>query len=270
MLNFGFGEYEPRDKGHSQHIARSILLDRIAACAPEVLDDLRQTAYGLFIEGGLDEWNGPNLRALWNDLEYFCTTPDADKFPASFRYSTGSATAQTWQALYFEIEDWQTRHHLEPFPWIRERAFFTVSKWFFPIRNEWSYETVCFTEFNLPDLNLIIPGWEPVSTTKTQFITMARDRFAKALTDYIATAEAEVERSGEYVKTTDKNGNSHFEWLVRFQIQEWTLEKIMGDYKVNSAQTVSKGIQEAKKLLGVKSDGRSARNKSTFSPTRKS
>jgi len=89
--------------------------------------------------------------------------------------------------------------------------------------------------------------WNPRRETRAQ----ARHRILAELTTKVDQAlEGEEKRAqlGGLERAPLKQQGDHFEWLVRYQIQGWSHNKIAREYKT-FRQTVAEGINSASELL---------------------
>lgn len=269
MVNVGFGEYVPIGEDVTRWVARVIFLDKIRDCAPEVLEYLDKNLFPLLIEGRLNDLGEIELDQLWGTLKTLKPEEMMEIVNRPHFYPSYSIDEKIeWISICRELKEWQSQFHLDHFPWILERAFFTLKKWSSVhedrLKRRWHYGRVHFPEPDAQPFTIAIRGYEPSSMLKSKFVKNAKSAFEKALADHISAAEKNLEESGNYTKTKKKHSEDHFEWLVRLQVQKWTLKKIRSHYHLNSEQTVSKGIRGAENLLGVKTQRQGGKNRSTF------
>ncbi|NHN33158.1 hypothetical protein [Paenibacillus agricola] len=110
-------------------------------------------------------------------------------------------------------------------------------------------------------------GWDPRSETWKDFENQLDEWFSAYKRMYRERSEKLLENNG-YVKSKEKRSLEHFKWLVRYQIQNWTLKEITDHYSEESddilnEDTIWKGIKSTSEqvFLTLRSPNKSGRPK---------
>lgn len=160
------------------------------------------------------------------------------------------------RALEGWINEWLKRWNLPE--WMSEQAEMTL--WFW-VQNpkyandeplEWGIMGVSPATFCFPSEPLTIDqqyNWDVHFETKEA----ARERIladlARRVDEYLdRTAEAAT--NAGLMKTKDLRQPLHFEWLVRYQVQGWSQDRIALEYDVGK-DTVNKALHDKAKALGI-------------------
>jgi hypothetical protein len=95
-------------------------------------------------------------------------------------------------------------------------------------------------------------GWDPRAQSWTEF----EEEMDKKFTIYKKLYKEATQRfmtDNGYVKTKEKRNYNHFMWLMRYQVQYWTLKKIAEEYssenEILNELTISKGIKSAADIV---------------------
>ncbi|WP_171644243.1 hypothetical protein [Paenibacillus phytorum] len=96
-------------------------------------------------------------------------------------------------------------------------------------------------------------GWDPRKVPWKEFEEQMDDWFVKYKMMYRDRTENLLEQQG-YIKSKEKRNLEHFEWLVRFQVQCWSLKEIADYYseesnEILSEDTISRGIKSTAELI---------------------
>jgi hypothetical protein len=98
-------------------------------------------------------------------------------------------------------------------------------------------------------------AWDPRNDTWTEFEKMLDAAYKKYKELYRSRTEAYMERLG-YIEGKEKRNLEHFEWLVRYQIQEWEIRNIADHYskknKVIGEDTIQKALKNTAVSVGLK------------------
>src|SRR5690606_29055587 len=98
-------------------------------------------------------------------------------------------------------------------------------------------------------------GWDPRLETWKDFETRIDTAYKAYKSLYKKRTMLYMEKHG-YVEGRPKRNKQHFEWLVRYQIQEWAVRDIAdfysNDNKIVSEDTVRKALKNASDLLELK------------------
>lgn len=97
-------------------------------------------------------------------------------------------------------------------------------------------------------------GWDPRNDTWGEFEKKLDAAYKKYKELYRERTEAHLERKG-YVEGKEKRNKEHFEWLVRYQIQNWTVKEIADYYskddKILSEDTIKKALSNTASMVGL-------------------
>jgi hypothetical protein len=98
-------------------------------------------------------------------------------------------------------------------------------------------------------------GWQPHWKSRASFLGELREDFELAARKYMKAREEEATRRGFEPAPMKKaqlgaNALQHFEWLVRFQVEGWTHERIKDEYG-RSRSSVTTAIRETANLIGL-------------------
>jgi hypothetical protein len=98
-------------------------------------------------------------------------------------------------------------------------------------------------------------GWDPRQDTWTEFEGMLDEAFKKYKKLYRKRTEDFMLKNG-YIEGQEKRNIEHFQWLVRYQIQGWSIKEIADKYssldKIVSEDVVNKALHNTAKLVGLK------------------
>jgi len=98
-------------------------------------------------------------------------------------------------------------------------------------------------------------GWDPRLETWKEFEARIDTAYKTYKNLYKKRTMLYMEKHG-YIEGKPKRNKQHFEWLVRYQIQEWTVKDIADFYskdeKIVSEDTVRKALNNVSELLELK------------------
>lgn len=97
-------------------------------------------------------------------------------------------------------------------------------------------------------------GWDPRMDTWSEFEENIDALYKKYKELYKARTESYMEEQG-YIEGKQKRNKNHFEWLVRYQIQEWSIKEIADHYSkentILAEDTIKKALISTAKLLDL-------------------
>lgn len=98
-------------------------------------------------------------------------------------------------------------------------------------------------------------GWDPRVETWSEFEEDLDATFKKYKQLYKVRTRLFMEQHG-YTEGKEKRNKEHFEWLVRYQLQEWSIKKIADYYSTKNTtlveDTVRKAVTSTAKLIGLR------------------
>ncbi|MCH5460943.1 hypothetical protein [Bacillus cereus] len=102
-------------------------------------------------------------------------------------------------------------------------------------------------------------GWDPRMYSWSEFEKKLDLAYKKYKELYRERTENFMKENG-YVEGKEKRNMDHFDWLVRYQIQEWNTKEIADYYSTNkkviSEDTISKALHNTASLVGFKLRGK--------------
>ena len=214
-----------------QHRGRELFLSAVAAVAPEALAALERDV-------------GPAARNA--------EPPD------------DSVDFERWFAAQVEplLTPWQKRWNLGE-SWVRTAAVQTLNDWsaeegLKTIREVWpAMDSLTADLSGYKEQEFIFTAIPWISYQETRKAAEARLR--GAFDDYLGGYLDAVEKADQargMVRSPEKRGrrgekpDMHFEWLARFQVQEWSYGKIASYYQV-SPRAVEDAVRETSELIGL-------------------
>lgn len=98
-------------------------------------------------------------------------------------------------------------------------------------------------------------GWDPRIETWSEFEETLDDAFKKYKQLYKERTQLLMEEHG-YTEGKHKRNKEHFEWLVRYQLQEWSINEIADYYSTKNTilveDTIRKALTSTAKLIGLR------------------
>ncbi len=287
-LRLGLGDYEWSAPGSvSERDGQTLFLQAVRFCVPSVWEDLKETVYAKF-ESALNE-----ARTRYGDhvltdttsqeLQYFFGPEELDPKAEHFLSKYGALLAQdplAWTrprrleldyptevegnyfpylaALHTSVLEWARRWHLED-EWCFEVAQRTMDRW---------YESESAKAHLALDLNAAVwsplltdderafelgfVGWDPSIERREEAEARARITFEMAMKQAFDAAQAASEEQGLRA-TPVKRQPQHFQWLARYQVQEWNRPQIARYYLNDETliDTVRDGLRTTAELIGL-------------------
>jgi hypothetical protein len=235
-MRAGLGEFfEPGSDAEPTWVARQWFLAAVERLAPEVLDGLRHDVLPVYRD--VNEGAGSHEAVIEADDE----TPWLEIVQEP-RYAA-------WAPLIDALVKWAQPYHLDA-NWIIYRALLTLQHWGESGQvSGWQHAP---RSGSLPLLEGELHyqfrhlAWVPLMWTRSHYEGMVRKAFEQHLTAYLdnletAAIERGLKRTPEW-RTRDQSPGRHFEWLVRWQVQRWTLQQIANPESVGR-QTVRDALQ---------------------------
>lgn len=97
-------------------------------------------------------------------------------------------------------------------------------------------------------------AWDPRNDTWVEFEKMLDSAYKKYKELYRSRTEVYMENMG-YLKGKEKRNLDHFEWLVRYQFQNWSIKEIADYYskekKVLGEDTIKKAISSTADIVNI-------------------
>lgn len=239
-------EYQDPSEGDQattvQH-ARLVFLSRIERVAPDVLTTLRDGVLPQFSSwrvAGAEPWYFMAACARW---------PSLHAMPQSEPLAAFTAALEAWAARWRLTDEW-----------LKDDALSTLRTWHeFP--QTLTYKPLHFhsTGWGGAVLELDMPPCLPFEPTMETW-----DAFAARVEEWTRQNRQSAQRLAKdhgLEAGPEKRGKDpalHFEWLVRYQCQGWTHERIATEYEAPSSpdglrarSTVTKALKETAKLIGL-------------------
>jgi hypothetical protein len=98
--------------------------------------------------------------------------------------------------------------------------------------------------------------WYPQYESRAEISRWLRKQFEQDLTAYLDACETTMEAAG-LVRAPKKyprlrgDARQHLDWLVRFQVQEWSQTRIAQHYERGNAKTVADALRKTATLIGL-------------------
>ena len=149
---------------------------------------------------------------------------------------------------------WGGRYHLEDH-WALDIALSTLSHygkglktvdvgWAFPSHGVRSPVNAAEQRFTFTH-----PGWDPAFRTRRHINTEIRHLFNDALREHLAQIE-KLTRERGWLPTPSKREECHFDWLVHYQVKEWTITQIAKHYGAGR-KTVAGALTDTAEHIGL-------------------
>lgn len=98
-------------------------------------------------------------------------------------------------------------------------------------------------------------SWDPRNNTWSEFEKGIDEAYKKYKELYRARTESIMKQQG-YIEGKEKRSKEHFEWLVRYQIQKWTIKEIADHYskdrKIYTEDAIKKALISTSKITQIK------------------
>ncbi len=287
-LRLGQGDYEWTAPGTaSEWDGQQLFLQAVRVCEPRVWEDLRNVPYSKF-EAALNTARsryGDHVLAeiTPQELQYFSGTEELDPKSEHYLSVQNSLLAENplaWTrprrleldyptevegdyfpylaVLHESVLEWARRWHLGD-EWCLEVAQRTMSLW---------YESELARERLSLDVNfamwyplltddertveLRLYGWDPSMERREDAEVRVRTTFENAMKQAFDQAQQLAQQRG-LRSTPVKRQSQHFEWLARYQVQEWNQADIAGFYLGDKSKplvdTVRDGLRTTAELI---------------------
>ncbi|HAI20687.1 MAG TPA: hypothetical protein DCM14_02090 [Clostridiales bacterium UBA8153] len=227
------GEYYQPEEGGALGEAYAPFLHAVERLCPEVLKSLRDE-----VRESLESLEDEDLLSFWRSEDRY---PDelileawAERFNINVPWILGVAndTLEVW---------WKHPDTMEPLQWMW---------WLGP-----GYPRACaWLELRTAPFTFGGEAWLPIKERRQVFVERTRAAFERELGAYVEGIGRLAQDAG-LEKTPEKRKLVHFDWLVHYQVQGWSMRKIADHYSgegVLSEDTIAKGVRQAAKLVGLK------------------
>lgn len=252
----GFGEYfHPTLFDKATLYARLEFIGKIEELAQTVLTDLAQSVR-------------PDYEQLRNVTEASELLLLNAEMLRHFAHDNQHEFAPLWRAL----EAWIKRHNLDA-DWVRDMALRTLFHWTGRIVASRGIK-LHFSAPILPNLVTVEEapfvlsdfGWIITNETRKAFVARITAEFNSYLAGYLRRVENRAKETG-WIKTPqirksekDSDAFRHFEWLVRWQCQQWTTTKIAKEYGLGNPRKP----KSAKGSTGTAAANRNSGQRSSY------
>ncbi|MEX2109079.1 MAG: hypothetical protein WD802_00550 [Gemmatimonadaceae bacterium] len=221
----GFGEYShPTLFDKAKLYAQLEFIQKIEEVAQEVLVDLAESVRP----------NYEGVRTLMDESELL-------SLDAKTLRSRAKNARNEFAALLASLEAWIEKHSLDA-DWVRNMVLRTLFHW--TGRDVVGGPPLRFTAPISAKKAEMIPqpflfsdfGWKITNETRKAFGQRIKAEFNSSLAGYLTRVEQSAEKAGwtktPEIRKSGKDSDSfrHFEWLVRWQCQNWTTVKIAKKY----------------------------------------
>ncbi len=262
MKRIGVGEYDTVDGFHTLRSSRGLFLHRAATLVPELLPSLAKAIESLPVEtfelpvyaddGAGDEWLVEGLS----------------------RFERFRTAIMPWQNRWHLTDDWISEELHSALCWITGNLRATErvgAAWkYFDLERVRPFSAIYpptgglpgTTGFQhslakpLPPLFAFHGRWYPQYEFRADISRWLRKQFEQELTAYLDAVEKQMKTAG-LVKTPKKCPRSggdtmqHFDWLVCFQVQEWSHHLIGQHYGRLDDKTVADALRKTATLIGL-------------------
>ena len=247
----GLGEYERRGRSFLE-VARMLFLKAVQKVEPKVLENLQDGPFKVFLRGPVTADELPDALKQWLKQWHFPCPPEDD----DWCFQRALDTLQAWRThREWRGKQWAPARAplyvqaIDP----RELAFSFTLKEPDPTKSE--RET--------------LDWWEPQIERKADATSRVDKAFQQAWKAHVEKVEHLFTRGVKkrpseeqldwpvgdwpvgHERTPQKRALEHFEWLARYQVQEWSYEEIRRHYDLLQRKTVEAGVKDAKALVGL-------------------
>jgi hypothetical protein len=238
-LKLGIGDFYCQGFGNPVIIhAQAFFWGTIEKKAIEVIKDLKENVFEEY--KSIKDFPFESLRLSYSDFVF-----EPDKFYFFYKYK------EYLEPFRISLLKWTQRYNLLD-EWLLEKAFRTLFYWsnadFFEhnIANVASCTIGWFDESQFPKFEF--RQWNPLMETWSYY----QQKLEKAAGSYKKEIEKIMSTSycGIYTKTPVIKKSEQFEWLVRFQVKNWSYSKIARYYfQINPTDESYKANIESKKSV---------------------
>jgi hypothetical protein len=248
------GEFDTTDYALSRFGAQQLFLRTIKVLMPEVLDDLRNDCYQVYLATKLPEYHWRVMPNVWVDI-YNNQISDGEQFLLPLRES---------------IWSWSKRWNLDT-DWCRARIFFTLVTWATPRTaytyskeegekiieitdkcEDWSYGEMYWGDANINIEEFIFKSiWNPLYMSRSGVDRTTRAYFEKEWTEYLDKIEERFYQKNDARRSLYSPKQEHFNWLVKYQIKCMSAELIFAEEnpKIYASRKKEGGISEHTKFI---------------------
>lgn len=248
------GEYvEPGEASPAVLKGRRRFLRIVGQCVPAVLETLGGDVYRALVEGARSKGAAPS--EVLDMVRYLHPISNLD-------YGREFAGA---------LERWQTQWNLVE-PWVWEAAVASLSRWDSALRRHpdsaltepifwpglWANGWLDPLQFsaNHQHFRFEHSWWLPTKLSRATYQEQIRAAFEDELRAYIDRVEALADAAGlrKVKRKRPRRGETpelHFEWLARFQVQEWTHKEIAERYRNVDPKTVAAACRNVSEMIGL-------------------
>jgi hypothetical protein len=237
-----------RDPRHdmAQYVLRRAFLRKVDEIAPGVCRDLLDSVFSAYRNASSTD----HLFVRWNLL-----SEKRSSFAKELREA---------------LRAWGRRHNLTD-DWLFDIALRTLSNWqeweeatrergdsedpWHPTRPS-SFADPLFVDIACGDFRFRHDAWVPTWEPWQEYHHAARAKFEEALRQYREEQERIAKQGGFVLSPEKREIERHLEWLVRFQVTNWTYKKIVDENTGRRAASldirgVQRAVHDAAELLGL-------------------
>lgn len=185
-----------------------------------------------------------NLKKEWSITNVIYEEDEAEILKEHISF--GKLFPFIFSPTVFNIHDWSSETNLKPSAEDYEYLFseYKINLMLSSSKEAEQPKDFCFGE-----------GWDPRTTTWSDFEKSMDSAYKKYKKLYKERTKSYMAENG-YVEGTQKRNKEHFEWLVRYQIQGWSIQEIADFYstekKTLAEDTIRKGLSATAKVLDLK------------------
>jgi hypothetical protein len=248
MLRLGNGEFESQEEGRvppSVHHARDLFLETLSKMIPEVLSDLYDNAFDTYQKAGL-HFDAAVHEERLKHLNTYDRIGELSRLEYQHRWNSPDwrnfegeeiTYDENLSALQSNIFDWSRTWKLDA-DWCRERAFKTLDWWCsYPDMRErlmWNYEPVwetviAFRRGEHPRFTFEYKTLYPRDGHRPTLERRITESFKRELKAFLDSREQMAKEAG-MKPVPKKREQTHFEWLVCFQVKGMSPKEILQQY----------------------------------------
>ena len=166
--------------------------------------------------------------------------------------------------LAVALKRWSIRWHLDA-EWVRRRALATLDSWKHRLggpQNQWPKKFSAgiagywsmFPDDEERRFAPVLPSWDPEAESWRKYEARVRDLFDHTLLEYRGHLEdLALKRGGQRPFRPRAGAQRDYEWLVRWQVQQWDRARIARQAGVKK-DTIRKAVVRAAGRLGLPID----------------
>jgi hypothetical protein len=235
-MRIGEGELGKREDINAH--AQSIFFKVLREIAPEVIEDLRGEPYDAYRQARHVYRDEVNFRNLFEEERFAELRRRLEQWGERWRLDAAWCFEKGWAAFQWWEADQDNPEHYDADFWEGD---------------DWTGKAVSLGEsatseerefsfrYDIDDLSVIKRALVEAEVKRVF------DRELKEHLDMLE--EAAKERRFEEIPT--KRGDEHFRWLVRYQVQGWSMLRIAAEYHFGR-KTVEDGIASAAELIDLR------------------